>query len=96
MWITLSLHPALGELWAKYRTCSLLGNCGRDIAWDQANEFMNLDVKSCRQNDAARIGELIGLPDGVKSADLALREALGERGQNRERVHPSHSSSRES
>jgi hypothetical protein len=85
MWVVLSLHPALGELWAKYRTCSLLGNCGRDIAWDQANEFMNLDVKSAKPKDASRIDALIGMLNGVKSADLALREALGaERTEPRE------------
>jgi hypothetical protein len=77
IWVVLSLKPALGELWSKYRTCSLLGNAGRDVAWDQANEFMNLDVKSCQPKDAARIDSLICMLNGIKNAELPLRQALG-------------------
>jgi hypothetical protein len=71
------LKPALRELWAKCRICSLLGNIGRDVAWDQGNEFMNLDVKSCQPKDPARIDAVICMLNGIKNAEPSLRHALG-------------------
>jgi hypothetical protein len=41
IWAVFAMYPSLASAWAKYRKSSLLGNSGRDIAWDQANEFMN-------------------------------------------------------
>ena len=68
----------LWSIWAKYRTCSLNGFPGRDVAWDQANEFMNLHVKSMDPKDPARIDSVIEMLNGLKSAECNLREALGE------------------
>jgi len=77
IWAILALNPALSVIWAKYRTCSLLGNPGRDISWDQANEFMNLEVKSMDPKDPARIDVVIRILNGLKSTDEHLRSALG-------------------
>ena len=78
IWSKLSLNPMLWTIWAKYRTCSLNGFPGRDIAWDQANEFMNLHVKSMDPKDPARIDSIIKMLNGLKGAEYNLREALGE------------------
>jgi len=49
------LNRDLLLIWQKYRTCSLLGNPGRNISWDQSNEFMNLDVKEMNPSRVSRI-----------------------------------------
>jgi hypothetical protein len=71
------LNRELLGLWQKYRTCSLLGNQGRNIAWDQANEFMNLDVKQTNPSSVARINDIITMLNGLRAADGATRNALG-------------------
>ena len=76
IWVVLAMHPSLASVWAKYRTCSLLGNSGRDIAWDQANEFMNLAVKSMGPKDASRIDSIMMMLNGLNSADANLRGSL--------------------
>ena len=52
-----ALTPEVCRLWSKYRTCSKVGNSGRNIAWDRRNEFMNLslDVKEIHPDSPSRI-----------------------------------------
>lgn len=78
VYLLLNLNPTLLGLWSKYRTCSLVGNNGRNIAWDQANEFMNLDVKNMHPGDPRRIDKVITILNGLRTADSHLRNAVGE------------------
>ena len=48
---------------------------------------INLDVKSGEPKDAARIDESIGVLEGVKSADLALRQALRVENATEQQLH---------
>ena len=81
----MNLNPALLQLWSKYRTCSWVGNDGHNIAWDQANEIVNLDVKKKKPTDPARIDKVITILNGLRAADfpciygkqLDLREVRG-------------------
>ena len=77
IWIILSLNPALVRVWDEYRTCSLVGNAGRNIAWDQANEFMNLFVKNKKPMSPQRIDKLILMLNGLRESDSHLRAGLG-------------------
>ena len=80
-YLLMNLNPALLQLWSKYRTCSWVGNDGHNIAWDQANEIMNLDVKKMKPTDPARIDKVITILNGLRAADLHLRQTIGlERG----------------
>ena len=78
VWVLHSIHGTVREIWEKYRTCSLLGNPGRDVAWDQANEFMNKDVKEGEPSSPSAIDAHICILNGVKNIEGHLREALGE------------------
>lgn len=73
-----NLSPPLLSLWKRIRTCSLLGFSGRNIAWDQANEFMNLDVKRSGPTSPAQIDDNITVLNGLRAADSHLRESLGQ------------------
>ena len=78
IFLLLNLHPALKRLWSKYRTCSKVGNSGRNIAWDQRNEFMNLDVKEMHPDSPSRIDKVITMLGGLETADAHIREAVGQ------------------
>jgi hypothetical protein len=78
VYLILNLHPALLNLWSKYRTCSMVGNPGRNTGWDQANEFMNLEVKEMHPNDPRRIDKIITMLNGLKVAESHLRQAVGQ------------------
>lgn len=78
------LNPALLAVWKKYRTCSLVGNDGRSVAWDQANEFMNLNVKMSKPTDPSNIDKIITMLNGYFQAEPHVRQAVGE-----ERTQPS-------
>ena len=78
------LNPALLAVWKKYRTCSLVGNDGRNVAWDQANEFMNLNVKMSKPTDPSNIDKIITMLNGYFQAEAHVRQAVGE-----ERTQPS-------
>jgi len=84
IWTIHTLHPSIRSTWDKFRTCSLLGNEGRNIAWDQANEFMNLHVKSGYPDGPSIIDAYICMLNGIRSVEENLRAALGE-----ERADPS-------
>jgi len=78
IFLLLNLHPALKRLWSKYRTCSKVGNSGRNIAWDQRNKFMNLDVKEMHPDSPSRIDKVITMLGGLETADAHIREAVGQ------------------
>jgi len=78
VYILLNLNPLLLCLWSKIRTCSMVGNSGRNISWDQANEFMNLEVKGMKPGDPRRIDKVITMLNGLRAADSHLRQAVGE------------------
>ena len=71
-------------IWERTRTCSLFGFPGRNVAWDQRNEFMNKDVKDTDPQDPSRIDAYICMLNGISGVEDHLREALGE-----ERTDPS-------
>ena len=77
VYLVLNLSPVLLGLWSKFRTCSMVGNTGRNIAWDQANEFMNLEVKLMQPNSPRRIDKSIAILNGLRAADGHLRRAVG-------------------
>jgi hypothetical protein len=76
-YVILSLNNDLLTIWQKMRTCSLLGNSGRNIAWDQANEFMNKYVKEMGPSSPERIDEIISMLNGMRSAEEPTRRAMG-------------------
>jgi hypothetical protein len=86
MWIYMSLNQALQAVWDEHRTCSLIGNDGRNIGWDQANEFMNLFVKGKKPTSPRRIDKLILMLNALRGCEDHLRAALG-----RERAGPEES-----
>jgi hypothetical protein len=76
VWAVLAMHPSLASAWAKYPSCFLFGNSGCDIAWNQANEFMNSEVKSMGQKDASSVNSTIITLNGLNSADVGLHGSL--------------------
>jgi hypothetical protein len=78
VYLILNLHPALLSIWSKYRTCSMVGNSGRNVAWDQANEFMNLDLKGMKPGDPNRIDKVLTMLNGLRAAESHLRAAVGQ------------------
>ena len=70
--LLLNLHPALERLWSKYRTCSKVGNSGRNIAWNQRKEFMDLDVKGMHPDSPSRIDKAITMLGGLETADAHI------------------------
>jgi hypothetical protein len=79
VFLLLNLHPALLSIWSKYRTCSLVGNPGRNVAWDQANEFENLDLKNMKPGDPDRIDKVLTMLNGLRAADSHLRTSVGQK-----------------
>lgn len=65
------------DTWRKFRTCSTLGNVGRNIAWDNRNEDQNGDLKSWGCSDPTQIDGALRMLNGMKEVDEPLRGYLG-------------------
>ena len=74
----LELDPRLLQIWQKYRTCSLTGNSGRRVTWDQVAEFQNLDLKTSTPTSPAHIDKIMTLLNGLNAAEQHLRATVGE------------------
>ena len=77
IYITQALNPHLKVVFAKHRTVSLLGRHGRNISFDQANEFENLDAKQMKPTSPQRIDTCQTILCGLKETDAQLRSLLG-------------------
>ena len=77
-YLLLELDPSLLQIWQKYRTCSLTGNSGRRVTWDQVAEFQNLDLKTLTPTSPAHIDKIMTLLNGLNAAEQHLRATVGE------------------
>lgn len=77
VWVLLTANPVIINIFNERRTCSLLGNTGYNIAWDQACEFLNLDLKNMNPKDPTHIDRILLMLNGVKHTDTRIRSALG-------------------
>jgi hypothetical protein len=77
VWVLLTANPVILSIFNQRRTCSLLGNTGYNIAWDQACEFLNLDLKNMNPKDPRHIDRILLMLNGIKCTDSRIRIALG-------------------
>ena len=77
VWVLLTANPVILNIFHQRRTCSLLGNTGYNIAWDQACEFLNLDLKNMSPKDTRQIDRILLMLNGTKCTDTRIRSALG-------------------
>ena len=77
IYITQALNRHLKHIFNKHRTVSLLGHAGRNISFDQANEFENLDTKQMKPTNPSRINTCLTILCGLKETDAQLRSLLG-------------------
>ena len=77
IWITTNLKASFLQVWHRYRTVSKLGNAGRNIPRDQANEFENLELKQWNPKDPSNIDPTLTMLNGLREIDEPMRSLFG-------------------
>ena len=77
VWVLQTLNPIILKIYNRHRTCSLLGNTGYNVAWDQTCEFLNLDLKNLNLNSPTHIDKILLMLNGLKCCDENMRTSLG-------------------
>ena len=77
IYIVMAMNVTLLGIFNANRTVSLLGHQGRNIAYDQANEFENLDTVKFKPTTPERINVVLKMLNGLKATDHQMRGLLG-------------------
>ena len=77
VYILMAMNVTLLGIFNAHRTVSLLGHHGRNVAYDQANEFENLDTVKFKPTSPDRINVVLKMLNGLKATDHQMRSLLG-------------------
>lgn len=76
-YIIQAMNPLLAAIFNANRTVSLLGNRGRNIAFDQANEIENLHTVEFKPSSPSKIDKVLTMLNGLRATDEQLRDLVG-------------------
>ena len=76
IYIIQAMNSQLAGIFNANRTVSLLGHSGRNIPFDQANEFQNLFTVNFDPKSPSRIDKVLTMLNGLRETDDQLRGLL--------------------